>query len=662
VAGGQSLPLSQFFNVTATGANPAYLVVDALDRNEYTAAANQGTGIFSGNGATLGLSSVGGDGRGAGIVFTWQVSTDQYVNAIFGALSQLTYTASNSLCDVTNISLFGTNNAALAQQDAANAYALMQADPGGYLGSATVATDPGFSAPTPAQATPDGVAAAAEEFVGQAWNDDGCWVLASTIAAEAGAGLPVQSTAIGVAGRPNGEWAVIYNGPAGSNAAWQSMVATGDIVCIGTPGGGGHITTCVSGSGATAMLVDNITYENQYGKITNPANDGSANDVLIAPPHPASQEWNGAAASSVVIYALDTPYITDKIASETLNIGTSVLLSALFGESDPTGRAVTQYQAYNTNGADDILLGKIMEDANSAASAVSATSLASLSLQAGQGVTTDTVDVRAYDGTYWGDWQSLAINVVVQPPVLAAKTSGQTWRQGQLVNLVLPSTLFTDPQHEALSYAASGAGGTALPAWLSFNPTTHAFAGTVPAGVEQFTIVVTATDTGLQSNSESFSVNVPAAAPVIAVHTPTQSWAEGGAVLFALATGTFADPQGETLTYTASQASGAALPSCLQFNPAALAFSGTAPSTAQTLQLKVTATDTSNLSVYEIFYATIIQGAAALVAGDWQGTAIGASENHSALMPAVEYGGGHVGVVALDATISQVLPIVHHFV
>ena len=36
------------------------------------------------------------------------------------------------------------------------------------------------------------------------------------------------------------------------------MVTAGEMIVIGTPGGGGHITTCVSGSGSTAMLVDNV--------------------------------------------------------------------------------------------------------------------------------------------------------------------------------------------------------------------------------------------------------------------------------------------------------------------------------------------------------------------------------------------------------------------
>ena len=97
---------------------------------------------------------------------------------------------------------------------------------------------------------------------------DGCWVLASTIAADAGTSLPVQSTLIGQPGQANGEWIVAFNGPAGQSGNWQSMVTAGEIVVIGTPGGGGHITTCVSGSGSTAMLVDNITYENGAGQIS----------------------------------------------------------------------------------------------------------------------------------------------------------------------------------------------------------------------------------------------------------------------------------------------------------------------------------------------------------------------------------------------------------
>ena len=329
VSGAVSLSMAQFFKVTASSGNPAYLVLTALDRNEYTQAASSATGNFRGGAAVLNFAPLGGDATGCGIVFTWQAATGQYVNATYGALNQLVYKASASPADITNISLFGTGSSATALLDAGNPYAMMQADAGGYIGSVTIATQPGFAGSVPAAATPAGIAAAAMKFVGQAWNESGCWVLASTIAAEAGASLPLQSTAVFLPGQPNGEWTVLYNGPAGAAGNWQNLVSTGDIVVFAPPGGGGHITTCVSGAGASAMLVDNITYQNAAGTITNLAHDGSPADVLIAPAHPAMQEWSGVAASSVVIYALDTPVVTAISTAPGLDAGQGEALSQL---------------------------------------------------------------------------------------------------------------------------------------------------------------------------------------------------------------------------------------------------------------------------------------------------------------------------------------------
>ena len=260
-----TIGLSQMFTVTAGSSNPTYLVLSALDRNEYTAKASGAVGSLSGNGHTLSLSSIGGDGRGAGIVFTYQSTTGRYYNSTYGYFDQLTYISSGSLNDVTNLSLFGTSNLSLATAYAGNAYC---DDAGGCLrlsrqcdrGDGTELCRGGAGA-----GDAELIAAVAKSFVGQAWNMDGCWVLASTIAAEAGASLPVQSTAIGMPGQANGEWIVAFNGPVGQSGNWQSLVHAGEIVVIGTPGGGGHITTCVSGSGSSAMLVDNITYMNGQG-------------------------------------------------------------------------------------------------------------------------------------------------------------------------------------------------------------------------------------------------------------------------------------------------------------------------------------------------------------------------------------------------------------
>jgi hypothetical protein len=640
--------LGAFFTVSGTS-NPTYLVVDALDRDEYTVAGNGDTGAFTGNGNTLDLSAIGGDGRGAGIVFTWQAATHQYVNATYGTFSALDFTSSDCYDDVTSVSVFTTTSAPLAQADANNAYALIQADPTGYVGSVTFANDPNAGGTAPAQATPDGVAAAAMHFVGDAWNENGCWVLASTIAAEAGAGLPVHSTDIDIPGRANGEWVVVYDGPAGAGGNWQNMVTTGDIVAFQTASGGGHITTCVSGSGGTAMLVDNITYENQNGTIANTAHDGSANDILVSPPHPASQEWQGVSGRDVVISALDPPVISDKATSAKVSVGGTLALGTLFSGTDPTGKPITEYQIYNSASSDTILLSGKAQAGATATRPVTATSLSTLSLLAGTAAATDTLEIRAFNGTYWGDWQSLNVNVVVPPPVLSSATPAQSWTQGSKVNFILPATSFKDPAGGALTYGATGTAGASLPPWLSFNPATRAFTGTVPAGLESFSIVVTATDTVGLSTSETFAVKVPAAAPVVSAATPAQSWAEGGALRYALPSGTFTDPQGENLTYKASLSTGAALPSWLKFNASTAIFAGTAPASASTLQIKVTATDSGGLSVFEIFSATIAKGGGQLISlGDWQPESPVKAETDAAPAGGVaSHGGAELPVIAV---------------
>ncbi len=516
------------------------------------------------------------------------------------------YDSSGSANDVTNLSLFGTGNLTQANEYAANAYNMMQADPAGYIGSATVATQASFTATVPGQATPDSIIAAAGSFVGKAWNMEGCWVLASTIAAEAGASLPVQSTAIGVPGKANGEWIVAYNGPSGASGNWQSMVKAGEIIVIGTSGGGGHITTCVSGSGTSAMLVDNIAYENGYGQILNAANDGSAADVIVSAPHAASQEWSGVSASSVVIYELDTPTVTVSISAASLTVHATESLGSLFSATDPAGKAIAEWQVYDTSTADGLVLGGVDYADHSAASALAAASLASVSLLAGSAAGSDVLEVRAYNGSYWGDWTSLAVAVTApSPPVLKTQTAAQIWVTGKSVSLALPAGTFADPQNETLTYAARLSIGQALPTWLSFNATTRTFSGTAPAALQTLGILVTATDTSGLSASETISVAVDGL-PVVSATTPGQTWLAGKTIALALPGGSFIDPQGQKLSYKATLSNGQALPAWLGFNTATETFSGTAPAAAQKLSIMVTATDTSGLSASETISATVI--------------------------------------------------------
>ena len=197
-------------------------------------------------------------------------------------------------------------------------------------------------------------------------------------------------------------------------------------------------------------------------------------------------------------------------------------------------------------------------------------------------------------------------------PQLTSQTAAQTWRSGQTVNLTLAANTFTDPHGETLTYTATQANGSALPSWLTFNAATETFTGTAPNTPGALTINVTATDTGGLSSSETFSVVIPASAPVLTAQTAPQTWAENAKVSFTLPSNTFTDPQGQKLTYAATQSNGWSLPSWLSFNSSTGTFSGTAPSTATSLKITVTATDASKLSASETFNVSIAAAASGM--------------------------------------------------
>jgi hypothetical protein len=191
-------------------------------------------------------------------------------------------------------------------------------------------------------------------------------------------------------------------------------------------------------------------------------------------------------------------------------------------------------------------------------------------------------------------------------PVLAQQTANQTWAQGSHVSLTLPTGVFVDASGEKLTYTATQANGQACPSWLSFNATTLTFTGTVPSGMETLSLKVTATDTSGLSCSETFSAVVPAAPPTLAYQTAAQIWTEGTRLSFTLPSNTFADPNSEALSYSATLSNGQALPSWLTLNSTSGAFSGTVGDTSGAMLIKVTATDTSGLSASETLQATLV--------------------------------------------------------
>ncbi|PWB65683.1 MAG: hypothetical protein C3F17_03415 [Bradyrhizobiaceae bacterium] len=96
-------------------------------------------------------------------------------------------------------------------------------------------------------------------------------------------------------------------------------------------------------------------------------------------------------------------------------------------------------------------------------------------------------------------------------------------------------------------------------------------------------------------------------APVVADPIADRASPEDTAVSFTLPAGAFADDTAGTLALSAQLANGDPLPSWLGFDPATGLFSGTPPANfAGDLEIRVTATDGSALSVFDDFRLTIV--------------------------------------------------------
>jgi hypothetical protein len=222
-------------------------------------------------------------------------------------------------------------------------------------------------------------------------------------------------------------------------------------------------------------------------------------------------------------------------------------------------------------------------------------SLATL-LADGDSITVDNVTLSSAN--------SGASSGAVSAPLLANQTANQVMVAGHKLSFALSAATFSDPQGLALSYSAKQASGAALPSWLSFNAATETFSGTAPVNAAPLAITVTATDSAGLSASESFTLGL-ATAPILVSQTANQSETAGKSFAFSLAASSFSDPNGASLSYTATQSDGSALPSWLKFNAVSHSFSGTAPSAASSVAVTVTATDSLGLSAAETFSVAV---------------------------------------------------------
>jgi Ca2+-binding RTX toxin-like protein len=207
---------------------------------------------------------------------------------------------------------------------------------------------------------------------------------------------------------------------------------------------------------------------------------------------------------------------------------------------------------------------------------------------------------------------SLALNVTLNPrPALVQPLENQHAIEDQPWLFTIPAGSFAAVNApDVLTYSVTLSNGEPLPAWLEFDSSTRTLRGTATnSNVGSLSLKVAATDSHGLSTSDEFDLSVANMndAPVASSTLPDWSLSSGSAARYTVSADSFADEDiGDTLSFAATLADGAALPAWLHFNAATLTFSGTpASADAGSAALRVVATDSAGASADSAFVMTV---------------------------------------------------------
>ena len=214
-----------------------------------------------------------------------------------------------------------------------------------------------------------------------------------------------------------------------------------------------------------------------------------------------------------------------------------------------------------------------------------------------------------------------SFDIVISDPVAGGNTApdigialaDQEAIIGNAFSFAVQAGAFVDADGDELSYAATLADGSDLPAWLSFNAVTQTFTGTPPAGsAGTISVMVTASD-GQASISDVFDIAINEAeapvgdniVPVVVNPLTDQAVVVGNAFSYDMPSNTFFDGNGDPLSYTATLFNGDPLPAWLSFDAVNGIFTGTPPDgSVGKVAIKVTASDGQS-STFDSFYIAV---------------------------------------------------------
>lgn len=208
------------------------------------------------------------------------------------------------------------------------------------------------------------------------------------------------------------------------------------------------------------------------------------------------------------------------------------------------------------------------------------------------------------------------ISPVDDGPILLAPLSDRIATEETAFSIALQTNLFRDPDGTPLDFALVRADGSALPAWISFNPLTQTISGTPPENFQGDVMLRLSASDGSITISDDFALKIRGTQdapvlvrPVVDVTTDASGAVirEGSAFTFNADIAAFSDPDGGPLAFAARLSDGSPLPNWLTFNGAS--FSGTPPEGAVgSLEIALYATDGST-TASDVFVLTVANNA-----------------------------------------------------
>ena len=269
------------------------------------------------------------------------------------------------------------------------------------------------------------------------------------------------------------------------------------------------------------------------------------------------------------------PEAVGQIADAETHVGESIEVSLSGHFSDPDGDALA-YAATSSN------------------SSIAGVSVSGATLRvAGVGNGTATITATASDAGGLSASQTFAVAVPNRAPEAVGQIDDAETHVGESIEVSL-SGHFSDPDGDALAYAATSS---------NWSVATVSVSGGIlrVAGVGQgaATVIVTATDAGGLSASQTFSVTVPNRAPEAVGQIDDAETHVGESIEVSLS-GHFSDPDGDALAYAATSSNSSI--AGVSVSDATLRVAGVGQGEAT---VTVTATDAGGLSASQAFSVTV---------------------------------------------------------